>query len=172
MPRATRVFGLGSRAMTRARAVIFLLAAALFLLTATLAAAGCGGDDDTADQFRDGYNAAIQRLNAVNTDIRESGEELASKPGPQIAREFDRIAETAAQTRADLAKLEPPEGARDEFDALVTAIGEGAANIRAVADAARKENQQEFQDATEALSESAEEISQAEAELKDAVESD
>ena len=54
----------------------------------------------------------------------------------------------------------------------MTAIGEGAANIRAVADAARKENQQEFQDATEALSESAEEISQAEAELKDAVESD
>ena len=165
MPRAARVFGLGSRAMTRARAAIFLLLAALV-------AAGCGDDDDTADQFRDGYNAAIQRLNAVNTDIEESGEELASKPGPRIAKEFDRIAETAAQTRADLAKLEPPEGARDAFDELLGAIEDGVTNIRAVADAARKENQQAFLEATEALSESGEEITAAENELKDAVESD
>jgi hypothetical protein len=162
---ATRVFGLGSRAMTRARAAIFLLLAALV-------GVGCGDDDDTADQFRDGYNAAIQRLNDVNSNIEESGEELASKPGPQIAKEFDQIAETAAQTRADLAKLEPPEDARDEFDELLTAIEDGVTNIRGVADAAREENQQQFQDATEALSESGEEISAAENELKDAVETD
>ena len=151
--------------MTRARAAIFLLVAALV-------AVGCGGEDDTAEEFRDGYNAAIQRLNDVNSNIQESGEELASKPGPQIAREFDRIAETAAQTRAELAELEPPERARDEFDDLLAAIEDGVANIRAVADAARKENQQQFLDATEALSESGEEISAAETELKDAVESD
>jgi methyl-accepting chemotaxis protein len=146
--------------------------AAIFLLVAALVAAGCGGNDDSADEFRDDYNAAIQRLNAVNTDIQESGEELASKPGRQIAREFDRIAETAAQTRADLAELEPPEGARDEFDELLAAIEDGVANIRAVADAARKENRQQFADATRALSESGEEISAAENELKDAVETD
>jgi methyl-accepting chemotaxis protein len=151
--------------MTRARAAIFLLLAALVV-------AGCGDDDDTAGQFRDGYNAAIERLNAVNTDIEESGEELASKPGPQIAKEFDRIAETAAQTRADLAKLEPPEDARDAFNELLGAIEDGVKNIRAVADAAREENQQEFLEATEALSESGEEITAAENELKDAVESD
>src|SRR5919106_5357082 len=112
MPRAGRVFWLGSRAMTRARAAISLLVAALV-------AAGCGDDDDTAGQFRDGYNAAIERLNDVNANINESGEELASKPGPQIAKEFDRIAETAAQTRADLAELEAPERAGDEFDGLL-----------------------------------------------------
>ena|ERR671919_3265576 len=165
MPRAARVFGLGSRAMARARLAMLLLLAALI-------ATGCGDDDDTAGQFRDGYNAAIQRLNAVNTDLRDSGEEVASKPGPQIAKEFDRIAETAARTRADLAELEAPERARDEFDELLAAIEDGVANIRAVADAARKENQQQYRDATEALSESSEEISAAEAELKDAVESD
>ena len=108
----------------------------------------------------------------MNSDIEESGEELASKPGPQIAKEFDRIAETAAQTRADLAKLEPPEAARDAFDELLGAIEDGVTNIRAVADAAREENQQEFLEATEALSESGEEITAAENELKDAVESD
>jgi methyl-accepting chemotaxis protein len=145
---------------------------AMLLLLAALIATGCGDDDDTAGQFRDGYNAAIQRLNAVNTDLRDSGEEVASKPGPQIAKEFDRIAETAARTRADLAELEAPERARDEFDELLAAIEDGVANIRAVADAARKENQQQYRDATEALSESSEEISAAEAELKDAVESD
>lgn len=164
MPRAAKVFGLGSRAMTRARAAIFLLVAALVPV-------GCG-DDDTAGQFRDGYNSAIEGLNAINTDLQDSGEEAASKPGPQIAKEFDRIAETAAQTRANLADLEAPERARDEFDELLAAIEDGVANIRAVADAARKENQQQFRDATEALSESSEEISAAEAELKDAVESD
>jgi gas vesicle protein len=151
--------------MTRARAAILLLLAALV-------AVGCGDDDDTADQFRDGYNAAIQRLNDVNTNIRESGEELASKPGSQIAKEFDQIAETLAQTRTDLAKLEPPEAARDAFDEFLAALEDGVKSIRTVADAAREENQQEFQEATEALSESGEEITAAENELKDAVESD
>ena len=165
MPRATGVFGLGSRAMTRGSAAIALLLAALV-------AAGCGEDDATTDQFREGYNAAIQQLNAVNTDIRESGEGVATKPGPQIAREFNRIAETAAQTRADLAELEPPERARGEFDELLAAIEGGVASLRAVANAARKENRQQFRDAVEALSESGEEISEAETELKDAVESD
>jgi hypothetical protein len=165
MPPAAGVFGLGSRARMRPRVAVILVAAAL-------TAAGCGGDDDSADDFRDGYNAAIDRLNEVNSNIQEGGEELASKPGSQIAQEFDRIAETAAQTREDLAELKPPEEARDEFDDLLAAIREGVASIRAVADAAREENQQEFLEATEALSESGEEISAAENELKDAVESD
>ena len=78
----------------------------------------------------------------------------------------------AAQTRAELAELAPPEEARDEFDQLLAAIRDGVKNIREVADAAREGNQDRFQDATEALSESGEEISRAEAELKDAVESD
>jgi hypothetical protein len=146
--------------------------AAIFLLVAALAAGGCGGEDETADEFRDGYNAAIERLNDVNSNIQESGEELASKPGARIAREFDRIADTAAQTRANLSELEPPERASDEFDELLAAIKEGVANIRAVASAARNENQEQYREATEALSESGEEISRAEMELKDAVESD
>jgi hypothetical protein len=151
--------------MTRARA-------ALFLLLTALVAVGCGGEDETADEFRNGYNAAIERLNDVNSSIQETGEEQASEPGPQIAREFDRIAETAAQTRAELSELEPPERARFAFDELLAAIEEGVADLRAVASAARAENQQQYVDATEALAASAEEISEAETELKDAVESD
>jgi hypothetical protein len=151
--------------MTRPRAAVFLLLAAL-------AGPGCGEEDESADRFRDGYNAAIERLNEVNANIQESGQELASKPGGEIAREFDRIADTAAQTRASLAELEPPEDARDEFDELLAAIEEGVRNIRAVGEAARQRDQERFREATEHLSESGEEISAAEAELKDAVESD
>ncbi|MGH2715241.1 MAG: hypothetical protein ACRDM7_15380 [Thermoleophilaceae bacterium] len=151
--------------MTSARAAAFMLMAALAVL-------GCGGEDESADRFRDGYNAAIARLNDVNSNIEESGEELASQPGGEIAREFDRIATTADRTRADLAKLEPPEDARDEFDELLAAIGDGATDIRAVADAARRENQERFLEATQALSRSGQEISEAEDSLKDAMESD
>jgi hypothetical protein len=148
------------------------LRAACLLLLAALIALGCGESDDTADQFRDGYNAAIERLNEVNTNLQESGEELTSQPGARIAREFDRIAEAAARTRAELAELAPPEEARDEFEQLLGAIRDGVRDIREVAAAAREGNQDRFQDATEALSESGDEISQAEQELKDAVESD
>ena len=146
--------------------------AAALLVLAGLAGLGCGEEDESADQFRDGYNAAIERLNEVNSNIEESGQELATKPGGQIAREFDRIADTAAQTRAELAELEPPDDAREEFDRLLAAIKDGVRNIRAVGEAARQRNQERFQEATQQLSESGEEISAAEAELTDAVESD
>jgi hypothetical protein len=146
--------------------------AGLFVLLAALSGASCGGEDEAADRFRDGYNAAIERLNEVNSNIQESGEELESRPGAEIAREFDRIAEAAARTRADLSKLDPPEEAADEFDELLGAIEGGVEDIRAVASAARSENRDRFAEATEALSESAEEISRAEFELKDAVEAD
>jgi uncharacterized membrane protein YccC len=143
---------------------------AALVLFATLLAAGCGGEDEGADRFREGYNAAVERLNEVNSDIQASGEELASKPGGQIAREFDRIADTAGQTRAELEDLSPPEDARDEFERLLTAIEDGVRDLRAVADAARRENQDRFLEATQSLSESGQEISEAENALKDAVE--
>jgi hypothetical protein len=145
--------------------------AAAFVCLAALAAFGCGEEDETADRFRQGYNAAIERLNQVNSEIQESGEELTSKSGREIGREFDRIADTAERTRTSLAELEPPEEARDEFEELLSAIEHGVRDIRAVADAARQENQERFLEATRELSESGEEISEAENALKDAVDS-
>jgi methyl-accepting chemotaxis protein len=146
--------------------------AAVLVLLAMPGGLACGDDDDTADRFRDGYNQAIERLNEVNSDIQESGEQLAAQPGAEIGRQFDRIAETAARTRAELAELEPPEQAREEFDELLAAVQDGIRDIRAAADAARTESQERFNDAAERLSESGQEIAEAEEELKDAVESD
>jgi methyl-accepting chemotaxis protein len=146
--------------------------AAVLVLLAIPSGLACGDDDDTADRFRDGYNQAIERLNEVNSDIQESGEQLAAQPGSEIGRQFDRIAETAARTRAELAELEPPEQAREEFDELLAAVQDGIRDIRAAADAARTESQERFNEAAERLSESGQEIAEAEEELKDAVESD
>jgi acyl-CoA reductase-like NAD-dependent aldehyde dehydrogenase len=146
--------------------------AAAVLLLVGLVGAGCGEGDDSVSQFRDDYNDAIGPLNAVNSSIQEAGEEAGRMSGPQISREFDRIADSAERTRFELSNLEPHEGAQDELDALVAAIDDGIDDLRAVARAAKQENQQRFLDATVALSESGEEISEAETELKDAVESD
>jgi hypothetical protein len=146
--------------------------AAILVLLTVPAGLACGDEDGTADRFRDGYNQAIERLNEVNSSIQESGEALSAAPGDEIGRQFDRIAETAARTRAELAELEPPEQAREEFDELLAAVQEGITDIRAAADAARTENQNRFNEAAERLSESGQEIADAEQELKDAVETD
>jgi DNA repair exonuclease SbcCD ATPase subunit len=146
--------------------------AAAVALLAVPAGLACGGEDETAERFREGYNRAIERLNEVNSNIQESGEDLAAQPGGEIGRQFDRIAETAARTRADLAELDPPEQARAEFDELLAAVQDGIRDIRSAADAARTENQARFNEAAERLSESGQDIAAAEQELKDAVESD
>jgi|Tabmets5t2r1_1033131.scaffolds.fasta_scaffold14646_3 hypothetical protein len=146
--------------------------AAVLVLLAVPSGLACGDEDGAGDRFREGYNQAVERLNEVNSNIQESGEELAAQPGDEIGRQFDRIAETAARTRAELAELEPPEQAREEFDALLAAVEDGIRDIRAAADAARTENQARFNEAAERLSETGQEIGEAEQELKDAVESD
>jgi tetrahydromethanopterin S-methyltransferase subunit G len=146
--------------------------AAALVLLATASGLACGDEDGAAERFRDGYNQAIQRLNEVNSNIQERGEELAAQPGEEIGREFDRIAATAARTHEELAELEPPEEAKEEFDELLAAVQEGVRDIRAAADAARTENQDRFNEAAERLSETGQDIAAAEQELKDAVESD
>jgi hypothetical protein len=145
---------------------------AAFVLLAALAGAGCGGEDDGANDFREGYNAAIGQLGEINTSIQESGEQIGSQSGSAISREFNRIADIAAQTRDDLQQLDPPEDAQQEFDELLGAIEEGVTNIRAVANAAKQQNQQRFLDATGALARSGEEITQAERQLKAAVDTE
>jgi hypothetical protein len=142
---------------------------AAFVLIGTLLGAGCGGEDDAENEFREGYNSAVEQLNDVNSNLQESGQGLAGKPGGEIAREFERIADTADETRANLAELDPPEDAKEEFERLLAAIQEGARDIRAVADAARNENQERFLRATRRLSESGREIGEAETALKQAV---
>jgi hypothetical protein len=148
--------------MTRTRLAALALALAL-------GAAGCGGGDDDADRFREDYNAAVDRLNDVNTNIQESGQSIASQSGEEIAQDFDRIADTAEKTRQDLEDLDPPEDAQEEFDRLLSSVEAGVRALRATAEAAREENQQRFLEAAQRLSQTGEKITDAESALKKAV---
>jgi hypothetical protein len=144
---------------------------AVMALFAALAApvAGCGGDDDDVDQFREDYNAAVDRLSKINSDIGEAAGGAAGQSNTKIAQEFDRIAETAETTRSELSELEPPGDARDEFDKLLAALKDGVGDLRGVAKAAKDNDPQAAQEAVRNLQESGEEITAAEDQLKNAV---
>lgn len=140
--------------------------AGLCLLLA-LPAAGCASDND--DEFREDYNTAVNRLSKINTDIGSAAGGAAGQSNTAIAKEFNQIADTAEQTRSDLAALDPPEDAKGEFDNLLSALDKGVDDLRAVAGAAKSNNPQEARRAVKSLAQSGEEISAAENALKKAV---
>ena len=144
--------------------------AAAFLVTAVVVAApfaACGGGDDS-EQFREDYNAAVQRLSRINNDIGSAGGGRGHS-NEAIAKQFDTIADTAEQTRSDLVDLNPPEDAQDEYDELLAALGKGVKDLRSVADAAKSNNPVEANKAVRELGRTGQEISQAEDALKQAV---
>ena len=143
-------------------------AAALAAMTLAIALPAAAGGGDDSDEFREDYNAAVENLSKVNDDIGQAGGD-AGESNQQIAKKFDEIADTAEQTRTDLAALEPPEDAKEEFDELLAALEKGVADLRAVADAATSNDPAATTQAVSDLSESGQEITKAEAALKDAV---
>jgi hypothetical protein len=92
----------------------------------------CGGGDPEPDPFAARYNAAIRQLASVNADL--AGIDASARSSRAIAREFDRFGDALASTRARLARLDPPERAVAQFDALLTALDD---SVRASARAAR-----------------------------------
>ena len=87
------------------------------ILAFALPVAACGEDD--ANQFREDYNAAVDRLSKINNDIGAATGGASGQTNKEIAAEFEQIADTAEQTRTDLSELTPPEDAQDEFDRLL-----------------------------------------------------
>jgi hypothetical protein len=144
------------------------LAAAVAAFAVALALAACGGgEDESAGEFQEGYNSALTQLTQVSSDIGRS--DAGDQSNREIAADFERFADTWDTTRSDLSELAPPEDARDEFGALLEALEQGVADLRAAARAARSDDPQGFADAREALAESGREIAQAEEALKDEV---
>jgi hypothetical protein len=129
---------------------------------------GCGDDEET-DQFREDYNAAVERLSEIDTEINSAASGAAEQSNQEIAEEFGSIAQTAERTRTDLAALEPPDDAQDEFDTLLAALQDGVSNLRAVANAAKQDDPEAAREAARELAQSGEEINAAEEALKDAV---
>ena len=120
-----------------------------------LLAAGCGGSDDS---FTDDYNEAVRPISRL-----EAG--MGTQP-----REFDRLARSTAAARRKLDKLDPPDGAQDEFDAFLAQLDRVTADLKAVAAAARRHDVADQRQAAEQLVRSSTRIQQAETALKRAVE--
>ena len=125
------------------------------LVLVLLALAGCGGSDSG---FTDDYNQAVKPLTQL-----ERG--MGTKPGA-----YDRLAQTTRATRAKLAKLTPPEGARDEFRTLLSELDKVTKSLSAFAAAARDNDVAAQRQAAQGLVESSTGVQQAESKLKQAVE--
>ena len=119
-----------------------------------LAVAGCGGSDGG---FTEDYNQAVKPLSQL-----EQG--MGSKP-----REFDRLAERTKETRNNLAKLDPPDDAKAEFQTLLTELDKVTKDLTAVASAARSQDVAAQRQAAEKLVKSSTDVQQAETALKQAV---
>ena len=125
------------------------------VLLVLLALAGCGGDEST---FTQDYNRAVRPLSTL-------GEHIGTKPSS-----FDALARRTHATRANLAKLDPPDGAQDEMDALLARLDEVTGDLRRVATASRGRDPVKQRKAAKALVRSSNEVEKAETRLKRAVE--
>jgi len=126
-------------------------AAALLVL---LAVAGCGGEDRS---FTQDYNRAVRPLSRM-------GQHVGTKPAA-----FDRLAAGTAATRRNLAKLDPPDGAKDELQVMLSRLDDVTADLRRVARAARGHDPVTQRRAARALVRSSNAVQRAETRLKAAV---
>ena len=124
------------------------------VLLVLLALAGCGGSDSS---FAEGYNKAVEPLS-----------QLGKGMGTEAA-EFDRLARRTEETRTNLAKLEAPDDARDEFDRLLAGLERVTADLKAVARATRSKDVVRQRRAAKRLVRSSTQVQRAETALRAAV---
>ncbi len=139
------------------------------VLAVSLPIAACGGGDDDDESFKEDYNAAVKPLTELNSDIGDSLGGAGGQSNAAIAKEFDKLASKAQETRDNLAELDPPEDAKEEFDNLVSALKDGANDLKAVAEAARDGNPAEARQAGQDLVKSGSAVQEAETNLQKAV---
>jgi hypothetical protein len=116
---------------------------------------GCGGEDGS---FTQDYNEAV-------TPIAELRGNVGTRP-----EHYDRLAARTRETRRNLARLEAPDGAADELDALVEGLDDVTSSLLAVARAARSKDPVRSRRAARRLQRSNDEFRRAEDALRRAVE--
>jgi hypothetical protein len=150
-----------SRVVKRIRTAVV---AALIVLPAPVAA-GCAGDEPS--EFRNGYEAAIKRLNRANAEIQRTAASR-NQTNAQIAADFRRTANAFETTRDDLSGLDPPQDAADEFDQMLSVLGTSVRDLRAAGEAAKANDPAAFERAVEDMSKSSKELTDSERALRKA----
>ena len=118
------------------------LAALIPVLAVSAAVAACGGSDDA--DFVDGYNKAVAPL---NTTMSELGSTSPSDPSA-ASKSLNQVADGLDEVRTNLAALEPPADAADEFDQMLGALDKGTDQVREMAGAAKSGNIEKLTKAT------------------------
>ena len=124
------------------------------VLLVLLLVAGCGGSDSS---FAEDYNKAVAPLSKLGQGMGND------------ASEFNRLARRTEQTHDNLAKLEAPDDAKDEFDLLLARLDQVTDDLRAVARSTRSKDVVRQRRAAKRLVRSSTEVQKAEAALRAAV---
>ena len=140
------------------------IAALLPLLAVSAAVAACGGSDDA--DFVDGYNKAVAPL---NTMMSELGTTSPSDPSA-ASKSLNQVADGLDEVRTNLAALEPPADAADEFDQMLGALDKGTDQVRDMASAAKSGNVEKLTKATADFSETGTDLASLEQQLRSVVE--
>jgi len=133
------------------------------LAVAALAAAGCGGGDDS---FVEDYNAAVAPLQRLSSDLA-GGAALGSGAGAQ--RKLVAMADGFEAVEGRLRLLEPPGDARDELEGMIAALDASGERVRAMADAAETGDLGRLAAETQAFSTQGADLVRAESALRTAI---
>ena len=140
------------------------IAALLPVLAVSAAVAACGGSDDA--EFVDGYNKAVAPLNTMMTDL---GTTSPSDPSA-ASKSLNQVADGLDEVRTNLAALEPPADAADEFDQMLGALDKGTDQVRDMASAAKSGNIEKLTKATADFSATGTDLAKLEQQLRTLVE--
>jgi uncharacterized protein YoxC len=133
------------------------------LLTLAIAAAGCGNSD--SNEFIEGYNEATAPLQELTTGLGS-----ATSGGAAAEAKLNELADGLEDVKVKIADLEPPDGAQDEVDAMLTAVDDMTAQVREIAKSAKSRDVKALTAAATELQTTATALGTAEADLKAAVE--
>jgi acyl-CoA reductase-like NAD-dependent aldehyde dehydrogenase len=148
-----------------------LAAASCLALALAFGPAACGSDNSDSSGFSTDYNAAIAKLDRASQELATTQTTTKSRSSRAIARQLDRFADLLADTGKDLARLDAPKSATDQFSALTGALDKSIASARRAARAAREIQPARQRKALRQLRDDVVEVARAQDALQRAIES-
>src|ERR1700761_7872246 len=124
-------------------------------MAVSLAATGCGSGTSSSSvsrgDFKTGFTTSHKAFAALGTGIAKDISGAASKPDPQLAKEFGTLATRADQEASRLADLSVPPKYSKRITSLVAEVRSVKADLSKIATAATKHDATEAQTAARSL---------------------